>query len=146
MTIDRIAKAVACVFAVAAVTVPAALASPVLTENSNFKRSHAADPQVAVPLSENSYYSWSHAQDPQSSPPLSENSYYKWSHGDDPSVSSTLAKTTSSTQSNQPVVVRPASGFDFVDAGIGAAGVLGLGLLAGGSLMVVRSRGKAIAF
>ena len=144
-TIHRIGKTVACALVLGALVAPAALASPVLTENSNFKQSHAADPQTAVPLSENSYYSWSHSSDPQSTPPLSENSYYNWSHADDPGVGSVLASTGSSPQTARPTVVQAQGGFDFVDAGIGAVSVLGIALLGSGSVLVVRSRRKAIA-
>jgi|tagenome__1003787_1003787.scaffolds.fasta_scaffold20802644_2 hypothetical protein len=47
--------------------------------------------------------------------------------------------------SNHPVVVvqtSPRSGFDWGDAGIGAAGGVGLAMLAAGGLVVVQRRGR----
>ena len=58
-----------------------------------------------------------------------------------------VAPTSSTTQGPAPVVVRIGGGFDWISAGVGAAGTLGLTLaaIAGLSVLRRRNRGEALS-
>ncbi len=125
----------------AALAVPAALGSPLLTENSYYHWQHSKDPQAAPLLTENSYFHWQHSQDRQAATPLTENSYYNWAHAGDPSPAAIRALSASSK-----VVERAASsGFSFGDAAIGAGAVVGAIVMAAGAALLFRARRRTSA-
>jgi len=137
----RFTRFVGLALVAAALAVPAALGSPLLTENSYFHWQHSQDPQAAPLLTENSYFHWQHSQDPQAAAPLTENSYYNWAHAGDPSPAAIRALSASSK-----VVERAASsGFSFGDAAIGAGAVLGAIVMAAGAALLLRARRRTSA-
>jgi hypothetical protein len=136
----RLTRFVGLALVAAALAVPAALASPLLTENSSFHWQHSQDPQAVPLLTENSDYHWQHSQDPQAAPPLTENSYYNWAHAGDPSPAAIRASASSK------VVERAASsGFSFGDAAIGAGALLGAIVMAAGAALLLRPRRRTSA-
>jgi hypothetical protein len=150
-----LAKATALTLCAGALLAPTASASQLLTENSNYKRSHSGDAVPAAPLSENSYYRWSHSSDSVPAAPVSENSYYKSQHSNDAVAAAPVSENSYYrwAHQNDPqaapaaggtrIVVRtvtPSTAFDFGAAAIGAAAAFGAALLGAGSLLAVRSR------